>query len=186
MVYPIVVYGSSVLRLVAKDIDREDASLGQLVSDMFETMYKSDGMGLAAPQIGKSLRLFIIDLTALDEEEEKESLKDFKKVFINARILEYSGNQWTMNEGCLSFPLLREDVVRKDRIRIQYYDENWGFHDEYFEGLKARVIQHEYDHIEGVLFIDLIPPLRRKMIQGKLRDITKCKVDVPYQTRFVK
>lgn len=186
MVYPIVVYGSPVLRQVAKEIDRNDAAFGQLVSDMFETMYKSDGMGLAAPQIGKSLRLFIIDLTALDEEEEKESLKDFKKVFVNAKILEYGGSLRTMNEGCLSFPLLREDVVRKNRIRIQYYDENWEYHDEFFEGLKARVIQHEYDHIEGVLFIDLIPPLRRKMIQGKLRDITKCKVEVNYQTKLVK
>jgi len=186
MVYPIVVYGSPVLRQVAKEIDRDYADLGQLVSDMFETMYKSDGMGLATPQIGKSLRLFVIDLTALEDKEEKESLKDFKKVFINARIIEYGGGIWTMNEGCLSFPLLREDVERKNRIRIQYYDENWEFHDEYFEGMKARVIQHEYDHVDGVLFIDLIPPLRRKLIKGKLQDITKCKVDVSYQIKLLK
>lgn len=184
MVYPIVVYGSPVLRQVAKEIDKDCPDLEQLIADLYETMYKSDGMGLAAPQIGKSIRLFIMDLTSLADED--PSVKDFKKTFINARIVEYGGEMLTMNEGCLSFPLLREDVERKNRIRIQYYDENWQFHDEYFEGLKARVIQHEYDHIDGVLFIDLIPPLRKKMIKSKLNDITKCKVDVSYQIKLLK
>lgn len=184
MVYPIVVYGSPVLRQVAKEINRNFPELEQLIADMFETMYESDGMGLAAPQIGKSVRLFIMDLTPLEEED--ASLKDFKKVFINAKIVEYKGDIWTMNEGCLSFPLLREDVERKDKIRIQYYDENWKYHDEQFEGYQARVIQHEYDHINGVLFIDLIPPLRKKLIKGKLNDITKCKVDVNYQIKLMR
>lgn len=184
MVYPIIVYGSPVLRQVAKEIDRDYPELDQLIADMFETMYESDGMGLAAPQIGKSIRLFIMDLTPLEDEE--PSLKDFKKVFINAKIVEYGGEIWTMNEGCLSFPKLREDVDRKNRIRIQYYDENWKYHDQKFEGYKARVIQHEYDHINGVLFIDLISPLRKKLIKGKLNDITRCKVDVSYQIRYMK
>ncbi|MBN2480319.1 MAG: peptide deformylase [Bacteroidales bacterium] len=184
MVYPIAVYGSPVLRQVAKEIDRNYPDLEQLIADMFETMYKSDGMGLAAPQIGISIRLFIMDLTSLEEED--ASLKDFKKVFINAKIVEYDGDIWTMNEGCLSFPLLRENVDRKNRIRIQYYDENWKFHDEYLEGYKARVVQHEYDHIKGILFVDLIPPLRKKLIKGKLNDITRCKVDVSYQIRLMK
>lgn len=184
MVYPIVVYGSPVLRQKAKEIDKDYPQLSQLVEDMFETMYASDGMGLAAPQIGKSLRLFIIDLTSLEDED--ESLKDFKKVFINARITEYEGEFWTMNEGCLSFPTIREDVDRKNRIRIQYYDENWNYHDEYMEGLIARVVQHEYDHTEGVLFIDLIPPLRKKVIRGKLKDISKGKVDVKYKIKLMK
>ena len=184
MVYPIVVYGSSVLRQMTKEMDRDDPDLEQLIADMFETMYASDGMGLAAPQIGKSIRLFIMDLTALEDED--PSLKDFKKVFINAKIVEYEGEIWTMNEGCLSFPLLMEDVDRKNRIRIQYYDEHWKYHDECFEGLKARVVQHEYDHVNGALFVDLIPPLRKKMIKGKLNDITKCKVDVHYQIKLMK
>ncbi|MBN1159219.1 MAG: peptide deformylase [Bacteroidales bacterium] len=184
MVYPIVVYGSPVLRQVAKEIDRNYSGLEQLIADMFETMYESDGMGLAAPQIGKSIRLFIMDLTSLEEED--ASLKDFRKVFINAKIVEYEGDTWIMNEGCLSFPLLKEDVERKNRIRIQYYDENWEFHDEIMDGYKARVVQHEYDHINGILFIDLIPPLRKKLIKGKLNDITRCKVDVSYQIRLMK
>lgn len=184
MIYPVVVYGSPVLRQVAKEIERDYPELEQLIADMFETMYASDGMGLAAPQIGKSIRLFIMDLTPLEDEE--PSLKDFKKVFINAKIIEYGGEIWTMNEGCLSFPKLREDVDRKNMIRIQYYDENWKYHDEKFEGYKARVIQHEYDHVNGVLFIDLIPPLRKKLIKGKLNDITRCKVDVAYQIKYMK
>ena len=186
MVLPVYVYGMSVLRKVAPDIPEDFEGLDQLIEDMFETMRASDGIGLAAPQVGKSLRIFVVDTSPIGENHEDPELKDFKRVFINPYILEEWGDPWSYEEGCLSLPNIREEVSRPSELRIEYYDENWEFHDEYFEGLKARVIQHEYDHIEGVLFIDLIHPLRRKMIQGKLRDITKCKVDVPYQTRLVK
>jgi peptide deformylase len=184
MVYPIVVYGSPILRKMAKDLDRNFEGLDTLISDMFESMDKSDGMGLAAPQIGKSVRLFIIDGSSLTEDD--PGMKDFKKVFINARIIEEEGEPWTFNEGCLSLPKIREDVTRKPRIRLQYYDENWQFHDEYFDGIKARIIQHEYDHIDGILFIDRILPIRRKMLKGKLHDISKGKADVEYKIRVMR
>src|SRR4030042_4550860 len=172
---PRVVYRSPILRKTAKDIDRNFEGLGTLVTDMFDSMDKSDGMGLAAPQIGKSMRLFVIDGTTLAEDD--PSMKDFKKVFINAKLIEEDGESWSFNEGCLSLPKIREDVLRNPRIRLQYYDENWQFHDDYFDGVKARIIQHEYDHIDGILFIDRISPIRKKMLKGKLNDITKCKVD---------
>jgi peptide deformylase len=184
MVYPIVVYGSSVLRLVAKDIDRDYPDLQQLVSDMYETMYKSDGMGLAAPQIGLSIRLFVIDLTPL--EDEYPELKNYKKTFINAHIREYEGEMIPMNEGCLSLPQIREDVNRNNRIRVEYYDENWEFHDEVFEGFPARVIQHEYDHLDGILFVDLIPPIRKKLLKRKLNDISRLKVKMNYKMKVIK
>lgn len=184
MVYPIVVYGSPILRKVAKEIPRDFPDMDQLLADMFETMYKSDGMGLAAPQIGKSVRIFVVDLSALEDEEPE--LKDFKRVFINPRITEYDGDSQIMNEGCLSLPKIREEVERKNKVRIQYYDENWQFHDEYFEGLKARVIQHEYDHLDGILFVDLIPQIRKKLLKGRLNDIAKCKVEVSYKIRVLK
>ncbi len=184
MVYPIVVYGSPVLRKKAVDIDRNYEGLNQLIADMFESMDKSDGMGLAAPQIGKSIRLFITDGSSLVKDD--PTMSDFKKVYINAQIIEEEGEPWAFNEGCLSLPKIREDVMRKPRIRLQYYDENWQFHDEYFEGLKARVIQHEYDHIEGILFIDRISPLRRKLLKGKLNDISRGKVDVAYKIKVMK
>ena len=133
---------------------------------MFETMYKADGMGLAAPQIGKSIRIFVVDGTSLEEDE--PDMKDFKKVFINPKILELDGESVAMNEGCLSLPKLREDVNRHNKVKIRYYDENFNPFEEEFNGLKARVIQHEYDHLEGVLFIDKIPPLRRKLVKRKV------------------
>jgi peptide deformylase len=151
---------------------------------MFDTMYKSDGMGLAAPQIGKSLRLVVIDATSMAEDD--PSMKDFKKVFLNPKIVEEEGDPWFFNEGCLSLPKIREDVLRKPRIRIQYYDENWQYYDETFDGVKARIIQHEYDHLDGILFIDRISPLRKKILQGRLNDITKCKVDVDYKIKVMK
>ena len=184
MIYPIVVYGSPILRLIAKDIYSDFKGLQQLIADMFETMHKADGMGLAAPQIGKSIRIFIIDATSLKEDD--PSLKDFKKVFINPRILKLDGETEIMNEGCLSLPKLREDVDRHNKLRISYYDENWQFYDEVYEGLKARVIQHEYDHLDGVMFIDRIPAIRKKMLKGKLNDISKCKVDVSYKIKLLK
>jgi peptide deformylase len=184
MVYPIVVYGSPILRMVAKDITPEYPGLKQFIEDMFETMYKADGMGLAAPQIGKSIRIFVVDGTSLEEDD--PAMKDFKKAFINPKILELNGDPVLMNEGCLSLPKLREDVDRSNKVHIRYYDENFNFFDEVYEGLKARVIQHEYDHLEGVLFIDRIPPLRKKLLKGKLNDITKLKVDVAYKIKFLK
>jgi peptide deformylase len=187
MVYPIYVYGSTVLRKKAKDIPRDYEGLDELIEDMFETMAFSDGVGLAAPQIGKSLRLFCIDATRTesdDEDDAEEGLKDFKKAFINAQIIEETGDKWFFNEGCLSIPLLREDVERQSRIRIKYYDSEWNFHDEVYEGVKARIIQHEYDHLEGILFVDRINPLRKKLIKGRLNAITKGKVDIDYKIRI--
>jgi peptide deformylase len=184
MIYPIVVYGSSILRLKAKEINADYQGLQQLIDDMYETMYKADGMGLAAPQIGKSVRLFLIDATSLQEDD--PSLKDFKKAFINPQILELDGDTVLMNEGCLSLPKLREDVNRHNKVRINYYDENWQFHDEVYDGLKARVIQHEYDHLDGILFVDRIPAIRKKMLKGKLNEISRCKVDVPYKIKMLK
>jgi peptide deformylase len=184
MIYPIVVYGSPVLRQVAKDIDRNYPDLPKLLTDMYETMYRADGMGLAAPQIGKSIRIFVVDATSLEEDDPE--MKDFKKTFINPHILSLDGDMAVMNEGCLSLPKLREDVERHNKVRIRYQDESFLEHEEVYEGLKARVIQHEYDHLEGVLFIDRISPLRRKMLKGKLNDMTRLKVDVSYKIKVQK
>lgn len=197
MILPIVAYGDPVLRKVGVEINKDYPHLNELISNMFETMNKALGVGLAAPQIGKAIRLFIVETKPFaqsneaddedDEEftkEEREQLAHFKKVFINAKILNEEGEEWIFNEGCLSIPKIREDVLRKPNLRIQYYDENFEFFDETYEGLIARVIQHEYDHIEGKLFTDKISPLRRRLIQGKLKDISKGKVEVGYKMRF--
>jgi len=184
MTYPIVVYGSPILRLVAREIEPGHPNLKQLLADMFETMYKADGMGLAAPQIGKSVRIFVVDGTSLADED--PVMKEFKKAFINPKILKLDGDTQVMNEGCLSLPKLREDVDRHNKVRIRFYDENFNLFEEEYEGLKARVIQHEYDHLDGVMFIDRIPPLRRKLLKGRLNDISKCKVDVPYKIKLLK
>lgn len=177
MVYPVVVYGDPVLRKRAVDVPKgEDQK--QLIADMFETMVAADGIGLAAPQIGKSIRLFVVDATLLDDEPE---LKTFKKVFINAIIHEADGKDAELEEGCLSIPNIRETIRRKDRIRISWFDENWESHEEEFSGMKARIIQHEYDHIEGKLFLDHLTPLRRRLLQGKLNDISRGKVDTSYR-----
>ncbi len=184
MVYPIMLYGSPVLRKVTKEIDKNFSGLKSLIEDMFDTMYKAEGMGLAAPQIGKSLRLFILDASLLKESD--PSLEDFKKVFVNPFIMEEDGEEWSFNEGCLSIPLIREDVLRKQRIRIQYFDENWNFHDEYFDGVKARIIQHEYDHLNGILFTDKVTPLKKKLLKSKLIEISRGKVEVNYQVKTQK
>jgi peptide deformylase len=184
MIYPIVVYGSPILRHMAREINRDYPNLQSLISDMFDTMYKSDGMGLAAPQIGKSIRLFVVDATSLADED--PALQDFKKAFINPKLQLLGEETMVMNEGCLSLPKLREDVSRHNRVSISYYDESWNHHEEVFEGLKARVIQHEYDHLDGILFIDKINPLRKKLLKGKLNDIAKLKVDVPYKIKVIK
>ncbi|MEN8121246.1 MAG: peptide deformylase [Bacteroidota bacterium] len=182
MILPVSIIGSPVLRKVAKDIDKDYKDLSKFIEDMFETMYESDGVGLASPQVGKSIRLFIIDATPMEEDD--PSLKGFKKIFINAKITERSGEMVNMEEGCLSIPGIREDVRRADKIRIEYYDENFEFHDEYYEGISARVIQHEYDHIDGILFTDKISPLRKRIIKGKLQAISKGKFETHYRVRL--
>jgi peptide deformylase len=180
MTYPIVIYGHQMLRKVAQDIDKDNPDLQQVVSDLFETMYCSEGLGLAAPQIGKSIRIFVIDGTPVADEEPE--LANFKKAFINAHIVEKSGELKPMTEGCLSIPHLREEVNRESHIRIKYYDENWVFHNEVYDGYKARIIQHEYDHLDGILFTDKINPLRKRLIKSKLTAISKGKFEADYKT----
>jgi peptide deformylase len=181
MILPVYVIGSPVLRKVAEEITPDYEGLQELLNDMEETMYHSDGIGLAAPQIGKSIRMFIIDASPLEEDD--ETLKDFKKVFINPKIIEYKGELALFNEGCLSIPTIREDVERESEIRIQYYDENFKFHDETFDGIKARIIQHEYDHLEGILFTDRLSALKKRLLKGKLTSVSKGKVDVKYRIK---
>ncbi len=177
MIYPIVVYGDAVLRKRATDINK-GTDLKQLILDMYETMYAAHGIGLAAPQIGKSIRLFVVDGTTLEDEP---TLKDFKQAFINPVILDETGTEWNFEEGCLSIPNIREDISRKEKITVRYFDENWQLKEEYFDGMKARIIQHEYDHIEGKLFIDYLTPLKKRMLKGKLADISKGDVDTEYR-----
>lgn len=179
---PIVAYGHPTLRKVAVDIDKEYPELSQLIDDMFETMYVSKGVGLAAPQVNKSIRLFLVDATPF--EEEHPEAKDFKKVFINARIVDKTGEEWSFNEGCLSIPDIREDVNRKPVIKIQYYDESFVYHDDVYEGIVARIIQHEYDHLDGVMFVDRVSPLRKKLLKRRLGDITKGNISVDYKMIF--
>ncbi len=189
MILPIVAYGEPVLRKVAKDITTDYPKLGDLIANMWETMYNAHGVGLAAPQVGLPIRLFLVDTSpfADDEElgpEEQETLKDFKKVFINAQIEEETGDQWDFNEGCLSIPDVREDVKRKPEIRISYLDENFESHTETYDGLLARVIQHEYDHIEGILFTDKLSSLKKRLLKSRLEKISKGKINVDYKMRF--
>jgi peptide deformylase len=180
MIYPIVVYGHPVLKKVAVNIDRDYPGLQQFIDDMFETMYNAEGLGLAAPQVGKSIRLFVIDGEPVAEDE--PDFKDFKKVFINAQIVEKSGEPVAMNEGCLSIPNIREEVKRESHIRIKYFDENWNEYDEEYDGYRARVIQHEYDHLDGKLFVEKLNPLRKQLLKGKLADISKGKFEADYKT----
>jgi len=184
MIYPIYLYGHPVLRKVAKDIDKDFENFEEFMSNMWETMYKTDGIGLAAPQIGKSIRVFVIDADPLSEEYPET--KDFKRAFINAQVVEESGEEWSFNEGCLSVPNIREDVKRKPKLEIHYYDQEWNYHEDIFEGAIARVIQHEYDHLEGKIFTDRISPIRRRLIKGKLTAISKGKADVKYKFRIAK
>jgi peptide deformylase len=177
MIYPIVMYGDPVLRQKAKDIE-PGTDLQPLVHDMFETMHAASGVGLAAPQIGKSIRLFVIDGSVIEDEP---GMADFKKVFINPVMIEELGTPWEYEEGCLSIPNIREKVSRKERLTIRYMDENWNPREETFDGLKARIIQHEYDHIEGKMFVDYLTPLKKRLLKGKLSDISKGKVDTEYR-----
>jgi len=180
MIYPIVIYGHPVLRKVAEEIDKDYPGLNQIVEDLFETMYHSEGLGLAAPQIGKSIRIFVIDGKPAAEDE--PSLADFKRAFINPYITEKSGELELMTEGCLSIPNLREEVNRESHVRIKYYDENWEYYDEEYNGYKARIIQHEYDHLDGILFTDKVSTLRRRLIKSKLLAISKGKFEAEYKT----
>lgn len=188
MVLPIVAYGDPVLKKVAEDITPQYPGLKEFISDMFDTMYNAKGVGLAAPQVGRAVRIFIIDTEPFSEDEEyedeKEALVAFRKVFINARILSEEGEEWPFNEGCLSIPRIREDVYRMPLVRIRYMDENFVEHEEEYSGIIARVIQHEYDHIEGVLFTDRINPLRKRLLKRKLSDISKGNVSIEYKMRF--
>lgn len=177
MIFPIVMYGDPVLRQRAKDVEK-GTDLTPLIADMNETMQAAHGIGLAAPQIGKSIRLFIVDGSPLEEEPDMEN---FKKAFINPQILEEFGAPWEFEEGCLSIPSIRENVSRKGKLKIRYYDENWNQHEETYDGMKARIIQHEYDHIEGKLFVDYLTPLKKRLLKGKLADISKGKVDTEYR-----
>jgi peptide deformylase len=177
MVYPIIVYGDPILRKKAQDVEK-GTDVKPLINDMFETMYAASGIGLAAPQIGKSIRVFIVDGTSLEDEKD---MSDFKKVFINPVLLSADGEPWPFEEGCLSIPSIREDVLRPEMVKIQYYDENWNLKDETYDRVKARIIQHEYDHIEGRLFIDYLSPLKKKMLKGKLSNISKGDVETEYR-----
>ena len=188
MILPIVAYGTPVLKKKGKDITPEYPAFEQLLVNMWETMYEANGVGLAAPQVGIAIRLFIVDASPFaddDEltEEEQKQLTGFKKVFINPQI-EESGEEWAFNEGCLSIPDVREDVYRQEEIQIRYWDENFKEHTEQYTGLVARVIQHEYDHIEGVLITDKLSPLKKRLIKGKLNNIAKGNIDVDYKMRF--
>ena len=184
MILPIIAYGDPVLKKVGLPIDKDYKGLGQLIENMFETMYAASGVGLAAPQVGISIRLFVVDTKPFAEDEPE--LENFKKVFINPQIIEEVGDEWKFNEGCLSIPGIREDVMRKKIIHLRYQDEEFKTHETVFEGLAARVIQHEYDHIEGILFTDKLSPLKKKIIKGKLNKITSGDISVSYKMRFPK
>ncbi len=192
MILPIVAYGADILRKTATDITPDYPGLEKLLADMWETMYYSNGVGLAAPQINREIRLFVMDsaqIFANQEEDEKGEYPDepgIKKVFINAHIVHFGGSDWSYNEGCLSIPKIREDVLRPEEVTLEYLDENFEPHTETFIGITARIIQHEYDHIEGKLFIDYLKPLKRKMLKGKLTDISKGKIKVDYKMVFPK
>lgn len=179
MIYPIVLYGDPVLKKEGEDLEPDDIDVKTLVADMFETMYQASGVGLAAPQIGKSVRVFVIDSTPMDEDKSK----GVKQAFINPEILEEDGEEWAFEEGCLSIPGIREDVYRPDKITIRYFDEEWNEHEKTFDDIAARVIQHEYDHIEGILFTDHITAFKKRLLKGRLTNISKGKVDVDYRIK---
>ena len=192
MILPIVAYGDPILKMVAEEIPENSLELTQLIADMFETMYLAKGVGLAAPQIGQSIRLFIVDGAPFADEEGEEpdpkavGIDSFKKVFVNPSIEEQSGEVWAFQEGCLSIPKIRENVHRKESILVSYFDENWLFHEERFDGYAARIIQHEYDHLEGILFIDKLAPLKKKLLAKRLGNIALGLVDVDYKMKFNK
>ena len=182
MILPIYAYGAAILRKKTEEIEEITPEIQEFIANMWETMYEANGIGLAAPQVGRDLRLFIVDANDLDE----PGCEGFKKVFINPIILEETGTEWIFEEGCLSIPRLRADVSRKPVIKIKYLDENWVEHTDTFDGMPARIIQHEYDHIEAILFVDRINPLKRTMLKGKLQKITACDIRIDYKMKFPK
>lgn len=189
MILPIVAYGDPVLRKQGEEIGPEYPELSELIANMWETMYQASGVGLAAPQIGRAIRLFVIDASPFADDDElpeaeREQLRTFKKVFINARIEDESGKKWAFNEGCLSIPDIREDVNRLDTVTLRYQNEAFEERTEVFDGLLARIIQHEYDHIEGILFTDKLSSLKKRLLKGRLADISKGKVQVDYKMKF--
>ena len=185
MILPIVAYGSNVLRSQCKEIDSSYPNLDHLIENMFETMYAASGVGLAAPQINKSIRLFIVDTSPFKDDESPDHVV-CKKIFINPKITSLTGESWSFSEGCLSIPEVREDVKRLSEITIEYFDKDFNKHTEIYDGLNARVILHEYDHIEGILFVDKISPLRKRMIKGKLKDISNGTLNANYLIRSFK
>ena len=191
MILPIIAYGTPILRKVGSTIDKDYPNLEELISNMKETMVNARGVGLAAPQIGKAIRLFIVDTSPFSDsdefdEEERKFLENFKKIFINAKIINEEGDEWVFNEGCLSIPNINEDVFRNETLTIEYVDENFKKHTETLSGLAARVVQHEYDHIEGVLFTDKLSSLKKRLLKKKLDNISKGKIDVDYRMKFPK
>ena len=189
MILPVVAYGDPVLKKVGKSIDKDYPKLTEFIENMWETMYNAHGVGLAAPQVGRAVRMFMVDTSpfASDEDlskDEQEQLSGFKKLFVNPTILEETGEEWAFNEGCLSIPEVREDVFRKETIKINYFDEDFKEYTETYSGLIARVIQHEYDHIEGILFTDKLSSLKKRLLKGKLTNIAKGKVFSDYRMRF--
>ncbi|MGB5362820.1 MAG: peptide deformylase [Aureibaculum sp.] len=191
MVLPIIAYGDPVLRKVGKNLKKDYPNLQELILNMKETMKNAKGVGLAAPQVGKAIRLFIVDTSPFSEDdeldtEERDLLKNFNKVFINAKIIEEDGDDWAFNEGCLSIPNINEDVFRKESLTIEYLDENFEKQKETVDGLIARVVQHEYDHIEGILFTDKLSSLKRRLLKKKLENISKGKIEVDYRMKFPK
>ena len=192
MILPVVAYGDPVLKKEGKEITKDFPKLNELIDNMFETMYEASGVGLAAPQIGESIRLFVIDASPFAEPDEEDDepdpraqgLEGLKKVFINPIIEEESGEEWGFNEGCLSIPKIREEVFRKEKITISYYDENWALKEEVYDGYAARIIQHEYDHIDGILFTDHLSPLKKRLLKNKLQNISKGDISIDYRMRF--
>ncbi len=190
MILPIVGYGDPVLRKVCEEVNNNYSNLKETIADMYDTMYNANGVGLAAPQVGFSIRIFIVDTEPFSDSDdlskkEQEQLKVFKQTFINAKMLKEEGEEWGFNEGCLSIPDVREDVFRNEKITIEYYDENFNKKTEQFDGLVARVIQHEYDHIEGILFTDKISSLKKQLIKKKLQNIMEGKARPDYRMKFV-
>ena len=189
MILPIIAYGDPILRKVGKEIDKDYHNLKELIDNMTETMHSAKGVGLAAPQVGKTIRLFIIDASPFEENEELEEgerafLKDFKGVFINPKIINEDGGEWAFNEGCLSIPNINEDVFREEKISIEYLDENFQTHKKTLDGLAARIFQHEYDHIDGILFTDKLSSLKKRLLKKKLANISKGNIEVAYRMKF--
>jgi len=182
MIYPIIAYGLPVLKKKARALEKDEIDVQKLKEDMYETMYYAQGVGLAAPQIGLDIRVFVIDASPMTEDE--PDAVAIKKIFINPEKIEEEGKEWSFEEGCLSIPGIREQINRQEKIRLKYFDENWEEHEEEFTGIIARIIQHEYDHLEGVLFTDKLSPFKKRLLKSKLNNIVKGKVDVDYKMKF--